>query len=416
MAHRLLTGDDGFSGAVLGPSSDPTRYRLVRRLNGKEHATLGNRSPPEVWMAVESSTNRSVVVKIVRLCMDTLNGPLQGVATHLSHANGFEKPVQRGVPQPVLKRHPGQTHCVSILDSFGLPWEEGREPVLDEESEDYDTEDGAVVLEELGPSLALWQKERTSPLFPLSLVRRIIQQVLLAVDNLHSWSQRPSTAHLGISLDNVLFAQHYTPQDLRADKPSTQLHVKLVGFTTSIWDYGDEGTNWYAPSDWDLSSPELMLTGACYGDFGPPRATDIWQLGLITSFLLFNKDLTLPGLAARDQVYSPVTHDHAVDHFPLSREAVLSLASLDRDAGWPKFFDETNLFEHNPNYPFNLPGVVPLPSLRERIEAEGVLSDSREVDLVTSFLGACWTLDPYKRASAKELLEGEFIKGVEKEG
>ncbi|GAA5901677.1 hypothetical protein JCM6882_006037 [Rhodosporidiobolus microsporus] len=203
-------------------------------------------------------------------------------------------------------------------------------------------------------------------------------------------------------------------EDLRAHKPSFNPLVKLVGFTTSCWDYGDGGSNPYNPSDWLVASPEQMLNSGCYGAFGPPRATDIWQIGIFTSNLLFDKNLALPDLDLPTR-FSPSIYGNKLEQFPLSPVAINYLASLDRDAGWPKFFDETNLFEHNPRYPFNLPGVVPLPSLRERIEAEGVLSNTHDVDLVTSFLRACWTLDPYKRASSKELLEHQFVKGVEVE-
>lgn len=53
------------------------------------------------------------------------------------------------------------------------------------------------------------------------------------------------------------------------------------------------------------------------------------------------------------------------------------------------------------------------PPLRQRIEAEGKVTDPEEVDSLFSFLKACWTLDPEKRPSAKELLEHEWLRRVE---
>jgi hypothetical protein len=65
------------------------------------------------------------------------------------------------------------------------------------------------------------------------------------------------------------------------------------------------------------------------------------------------------------------------------------------------------LFTVNPDT-----GIPPYPSLRQRIEKEGKVTDSEEVEQLHSFLKACWTLDAVKRPSAKELLKHKWLRGV----
>jgi hypothetical protein len=45
--------------------------------------------------------------------------------------------------------------------------------------------------------------------------------------------------------------------------------------------------------------------------------------------------------------------------------------------------------------------------------AEGKVTDPGEFEQLYSLLKACWTLDADKRPSAKELLEYEWMRGVE---
>ncbi|GAA5968912.1 hypothetical protein JCM11641_000779 [Rhodosporidiobolus odoratus] len=61
----------------------------------------------------------------------------------------------------------------------------------------------------------------------------------------------------------------------------------------------------------------------------------------------------------------------------------------------------------------SIPGVQPLPPLEERIEAQGRIQDPVEVKQLASFLKACWVLDPFHRPKAKQLLEHEWLRGVE---
>jgi serine/threonine protein kinase len=58
-------------------------------------------------------------------------------------------------------------------------------------------------------------------------------------------------------------------------------------------------------------------------------------------------------------------------------------------------------------------GIARSPSLRQRIGKEGRVTDPEEVEQLHSFLKACWTLDAQKRPSARELLEHEWLRGVE---
>ncbi|GAA5834711.1 hypothetical protein JCM11251_003640 [Rhodosporidiobolus azoricus] len=154
----------------------------------------------------------------------------------------------------------------------------------------------------------------------------------------------------GISLDHILLDREHAQQDLQRNQPNQDLHVKLVGFCSSTYDYGDEGHNPYEPADWQIASPEQMLNGNSYGAFGPPRAADVWAVGVVTSLLLFNKNHAFLDLI-NDDLFSAIDLTDAKEYFPLSHEAIRLLASLDRQAGWPEFFDLVNVLDRENHDP-----------------------------------------------------------------
>ncbi|GJN88994.1 hypothetical protein Rhopal_001965-T1 [Rhodotorula paludigena] len=96
---------------------------------------------------------------------------------------------------------------------------------------------------------------------------------------------------------------------------------------------------------------------------------------------------------------------------------VVNYASLDPEAPWPRYYyrdgDGKGLREWgNKHFPFDVPGVERLPSIRERVQATRALGNDSEVEGVSSFLRACWTIDPEARPTAAQLLQHEWLQGV----
>ncbi|GAA5988020.1 hypothetical protein JCM11641_002132 [Rhodosporidiobolus odoratus] len=189
--------------------------------------------------------------------------------------------------------HPGQAHCLTILDSFALPVEAAKPFLGDVTSRDM--RDCAAVLELVGPSLAQWQRARPSPFFPLLLAS-------------------PSTI-------------------------SSCETVTLGGFNFAV-SVQSTGDHCYTrPGDWDAASAEtLLLADAQYHGEFPVRPVDIWAVGGVTSLLLFARNLALevpPSLA--DERHSS---SRGPKVWGLPACEVIALASLDPDAGWPSFFSD----------------------------------------------------------------------------
>ncbi|BGP15709.1 hypothetical protein JCM10213_006121 [Rhodosporidiobolus nylandii] len=420
MAYRLRSRESPAVGMFVGPANEPQRYELVEELSGPRDPILKRKEAPCVWMTKEQVSSNCVAIKVLR-DENPHESAYEVGAERLWLLAGYAEPQMRGF---LPSSHPGQGHCVRVLDYVHLPYSSGAE-VVDVE----DASDGAVVLELLGPSLADWQKRRSSAFFPLPLAKRLIRQLLLALDYLHCHLTQRRIVHCGVSLRNVLLSQRWTPEELAADLEGADPEIKLVGFDFAR--YFTDGYEFYRePGDYSIASPEQLLLCKSYGGWGSASAVDIWAAGVMvllqlelallaeltllcvqTSDLLFARNLALNGNNPRSRCEQT---NHPLNDYSASREIVLSLASLDPEEGWPLFFEKAVLVEApNPRYPFNLPGVVPLPSLQQRIEAESRFSDRRDIGQLTSFLRACWTLDPYKRPSAKELLEHEWLGGVE---
>ncbi|GAA5901669.1 hypothetical protein JCM6882_006036 [Rhodosporidiobolus microsporus] len=198
--------------------------------------------------------------------------------------------------------------------------------------------------------------------------------------------------------------------------PSTALKLRRSSFADSVL-YQMDDLYYHAPGNLATATPEQRLLGTQADQFGEAAPADIWAVGVVISQLLFDKNLARDGI---DQsLYS--------SGFPLLEQwhvrpaEVVNLASLHPEAGWPAFFDTAKSADYPADtsaysdFPFYLPAITPLPSIRERILAEPAATSfsPSEVDLLTSFLRACWTLNPYKRPLAKDLLEDEFVRDVE---
>ncbi|GAA5968978.1 hypothetical protein JCM11641_000797 [Rhodosporidiobolus odoratus] len=227
------------------------------------------------------------------------------------------------------------------------------------------------------------------------------------VDGLPGWG----IAHCGLSLDNILLDKPTSLDRTTAEDPEIPPCIKLAGFGFSQWLVEGGYEPYRDPGSRRIRSAEQLLLEQSYGDFGLTSALDIWAIGVVTSLLLFDKNLALNGHQAKVVLCDYVD---PLRRYSTTSEVVVALASIDPEAGWPRWFEESILVkEPDTRFPFSLPGVHPLPPLEERVEAEGRNQDPAEVKQLASFLKACWVLDPEKRPSAKQLLEHEWLRGVE---
>ncbi|GAA6013949.1 hypothetical protein JCM10207_000182 [Rhodosporidiobolus poonsookiae] len=396
----LYTDETPQPGMLVGRLRDTRRFELLKRLNDPKEKR-------SAWQAQDSTNGQHVLVEIVPIDLTPDESVFEREGTFLWKLAGYKEPFPPTTP-PRADLHPGQRHCIAIVDAFSLPHPlEG-----DDEDEAFD---GAVVTELLGPSLREWQQRRPTPFFAIETVRQVAVQLLLVLDHLHASfaSDNGRIAHLGVSLDSLRLATFVEQEQLEQDKPADLLQLKLGSFGSAIRDgrLGEDMHHW--PANLQTAAPEQLLLYEGYGRYGPARAADIWAVGAVVSLLLFNKHLVLDDI---DVSWLNDDQREKIRLYSTSAEVIISLASLNKDQCWPDFYTDSMLHNSDPGYPFNVPGVEPMPTLRERVEAEGKINNPAEVDKLVSFLGACWTLDPYTRPSAKELLQYEWLAGVEQSG
>lgn len=159
---------------------------------------------------------------------------------------------------------------------------------------------------------------------------------------------------------------------------------------------------------WDFGTPFFCPFRPLYLTFFPMQV----------SWLIFNRDLAM---YYRDTIRVRGLH---------------ALASLYPDEPWPETLSYGYYCSDDPcafSFLFSPPSSInstqhwqprvitlengsitpPLPPLRQRMETEGKVTKPDEFEQLYSFLKACWTLDPKVRPSAKDLLEHEWLRGVE---
>jgi hypothetical protein len=197
MSARLLRYGAPSVGLVTGSEQHPQRYRLISELSPPRPDHPKGSDAPRVWTAEDTTYahfHRLYSIKLILVFRSF--GQVVVLKLHRGVAKTWRKessalwrvagyPYIRDDRPPLIPSdHTGQQHCVQILDSFQLPDENGYYD--DAESQRLISSDGFVALPVLGPSLRQWQGTRSSPCFPLSIAQRIMRQVVMAVDFLHS--------------------------------------------------------------------------------------------------------------------------------------------------------------------------------------------------------------------------------------
>lgn len=194
------------------------------------------------------------------------------------------------------------------------------------------------------------------------------------------------------------------------------------------------------PGHLDASSPSQALEA---DDYGPALAHDIFNVGTIvrplpffpeaapadrpcfssqTSRLLFDRNLALDGtgggakmehtLAALfpgEEWPEQLVYGYGVDREPCTFPCSISSSLLLS----PALRIKTDSSSHRAGTNLDSDGKC-LPTLRQRIEATGKVTDPKEAEQLHSFLKACWTLNSYKRPSAKEVLKHVWLREEQK--
>ncbi|BGP47710.1 hypothetical protein JCM10450v2_003575 [Rhodotorula kratochvilovae] len=385
--NMLHTDDEARSGVLVGPPE--RRYRLDERLL-PPHDPLKREmcyKRPTVWLGTRLRDGANVVLKVNSQGSDGFGFEMLRLQ-RISGIPTAEEPERR------QSSHPGRAHCVRLLDSFHLPSRE-------QEYASYEAPhmlEPCVVLEVLGPSLHDWRAARPAETFLLPLVRRLVRQILLALDFLHT---EIGCSYGALTLDNILLTAPFTDEELRADAPLQDPTIKLISF-----EWGRERIEQY-PDPWmddhyhTLSSGAIETPEHWFMNYdenaGPADAHDSWAVGVITSLLLFNKDLAhLVPVEAQENYErrrsSRFCVEAGIPPWHVTGEGIVDLASLDPEAGWPAWFATSDSGD---------PDIT------------GYTDFTCEADSLASFLRACWTLNPFEQPRMKELLAHEWLRGVE---
>ncbi|KAA1092581.1 serine/threonine protein kinase, CMGC group [Puccinia graminis f. sp. tritici] len=273
--------DAGYHPVKIGERFHDDRYQVVRKLGEGQFSM--------VWLAHDQQLDRHVALKIFKsskFFTDSAEAEIK-LLERVSRAN---------------PAHPGYGHVAGLLDHFKHQGPNGSHVCL--------------VFEPLGQSLgALIRRHKKK--IPEPVVRKIGQQVLLALDYLH---RECGIIHIDMKPDNVLIVVEDVEGVIRRDlehKPTGgydskssiplstsssdpfHLHhqsghdpiaVKIIDFgsATLVADRRVEGV-----TTRPYRSPELML------DAPWDQRIDIWSTGcmlveLLTGYLLFPAPLDLP--------------------------------------------------------------------------------------------------------------------------
>lgn len=405
-------------GQYIGPDPRPKAYRLERKLY------LGSRS--SVWLAYDTEHGDYAVLEIMNeaVSQKVFEDEDSELFFHLAlnggdGSDGREKHGSNHLT-PNLD-HPGWKHCVQLNEVFSYS-------VHDQKSgPEYLSNHVVFSFEVLGPTLNDLRQTFVPARLPLSYVKTIAKQILLALDYIH---EECGIVHCDLSPNHVLLGigshekttgvieswlkskeSSIDPETRKRKRGKNELRtaalpknlvfdiddidIKLIDFNHSNWK--DSPTR-YPTMPAELQPPEIILR---YRDFG--TEVDIWSFGCMCYELLTGNALfkyadgrSLPQVDHINRIIA-----HTQQNIPqYLRDETLKGEVLLTDDCKPRFI-VPSMMEHN-GY------------LKECLKSHKIFDeddDSGELDRTVAFILRCLTVDPRLRPSAVELLEDSWLKG-----
>ncbi|XP_006455847.1 hypothetical protein AGABI2DRAFT_121767 [Agaricus bisporus var. bisporus H97] len=393
----LLSLQDGFGYNVAAANGRTlSGFHLVRKLGWSNSCS--------VWLGIDTLaptlTYAALKIMTKRASIDIHVSPLVPPDIEI-----YKRTSQ-------LRLHPGFNHCATLQWHLATTSGLGRHV--------------CYVTEVLSSSLANL-RPRGQNRFTLPIAKRIIKQVLLALQCLHD---KMWYTHTDVKAEKI-FAAIPEPADSRIQEyreanPSAYtmygppLHlqslpqpvvfsiseplpylglggsleditVKLSGFSRSMSISICERDDFVAAGNYaqppTLRAPEVTLR------YPWTNAIDIWTVGpllfrLLTEESLFPQD---------EETYSHEVHLQRIVELlgPFPQEFLSKCADRDR------YFDETGSLKH-------ATAVFNPDSLQELLGRFGCV-DEDEIPGVVAFMRKCLTLDPRLRQSARQLLEDDWL-------
>ncbi|KAG8956454.1 hypothetical protein FRC03_010832 [Tulasnella sp. 419] len=276
----VLSGADGYGyfPATLGQRLDNDRFEIVRKLGWGQFSS--------VWLARDLSMDRFVSIKIL-----TMNAT-EGVRLEALGELAISERIEKANPE-----HPGYHHCAHFIHHFTTSSKAGNHICF--------------VGDVLGSTVSALRRTLPNRVLPPSMAKRILKEVLLALNYLHS---ECGIIHTDLKEDNMLLdfgnqeaiitqyidshpAESYPPRyapslspdpiitivsqplpnfDLKED--GSNLHIRIADFGHATWidkRYEEEDVQPVG-----LRAPEVIL--------GHPWSTpiDIWAVGCLAFELL----------------------------------------------------------------------------------------------------------------------------------
>ncbi|GJE89705.1 kinase-like protein [Phanerochaete sordida] len=351
-------------------------YTILRKLGWGVYST--------VWLAEREQDRTLAALKV----MSTLG------SKHLPELEFLQRMRSQS------PAHPGSSHVAHLIDHFYCS--QGAQDNL------------CLALEPLSESLHTFSKRWIGSRLPPGVVRRVVRQVVQAVDFLHT---ECNIIHTDIKPDNIMLAissaelraaiaamdgtpvdrsvtqdgrevvrtpsspiaYPIPPGDICADETWRGVQGKLSDLGVSCW-ADRTGGHFMEP----IQSPALRAPEVCIGA-GWGRPADIWSIGCLAYQLSMGRSL-LPETIA--EVSVPSIHAILFGEYP---EDLLKSGKHSR-----MFYLEDGTLRYKENVRISV--------------AEMVKRDSpADAELLIDFLNTVFVLDPAHRPTAKELLKHKWL-------
>ncbi|KAJ7027520.1 kinase-like domain-containing protein [Mycena alexandri] len=296
--------------------------------------------------------------------------------------------------------HPGFKHCLAYLDV-------AFEPMGGHQ---------CIATEPLGSNLENLRSAQRKQRFSVQITKRIVKQVLLALDYLH---RECGYTHADVKLDNLVVCppdlaqgrikcllskspvERYDPINISTLSPDPIITIRsqplpnfglkrsLQNLNIKLIDYGEAKPVKTTVVPGQKIQAEVYRAPEVVMELSWSPAMDIWSVGCmlfecLTSADLFSQSLDVP--------WSPFLHLQQMEELlgPFPPSLVSS---------FPTTFDENGRFRNPTNFTSR--------------RLEDLLPKTRSPNYSTAqFIRRCLTLDPKTRPDARELLEDVWLKDV----